>query len=164
MKEKAGKTRQRICFFCIFTMVAGLLMPCPAAFADASSFFKKATDLIDTVAGQKTEKNDSGNTSKTSSGKAAEKTSSSSTKTKAQSGTSSKSTETQAVHVILQNNGSSPVTVELIDQYGGNFSAEIDSGMSQNHTLKNNSSVKVNGASIHVISTQDDGKTVVVAQ
>jgi hypothetical protein len=75
-----------------------------------------------------------------------------------------KTTATKAVHVILQNNASSSVNVELIDQYGGNFTASIDAGMSQNQTLRNGSEIKVNGSAVHVISANDKGKTVVVAQ
>ncbi len=69
-----------------------------------------------------------------------------------------------AVSVILKNESSSTVTVELIDQYGGNFSATIEPGMSQNHTLKANSQVKVNGSVVHVIVPGDQGKSIVVAR
>lgn len=51
-----------------------------------------------------------------------------------------------AVNVILKNNSSGSVEVELIDQYGGNFTATIDAGMSTNSTLKVNSEIKVGGA------------------
>ncbi len=72
--------------------------------------------------------------------------------------------ETQAVHVMLENKSSSSVKVEMTDQYGGMFSAEIDGGMSQNHTLRNGSEVKVGGAAIHIISAGDQHKTIVVAK
>ena len=69
-----------------------------------------------------------------------------------------------AVNVILKNNSSAVVEVELVDQYGGNFTASIDAGMSQNHTLKANSEVKIGGNSVHVVVTGDEGKEVVVAK
>ncbi len=69
-----------------------------------------------------------------------------------------------AVSVILKNASSSSVDVELIDQYGGNFTATIDAGMSQNHTLKVGSDVMVGGSSVHVVAAGDDGKEIVVAQ
>jgi hypothetical protein len=68
-----------------------------------------------------------------------------------------------AVNVILKNASSSSVEVELIDQYGGNFKAEIGSGMTQNHTLKVGSPIKVGGNTVHVVSAGDEGKTVTVA-
>jgi len=69
----------------------------------------------------------------------------------------------EAVNVILKNASSGTVEVELIDQYGGNFKASLDAGMSQNHTLKVNSEIKVGGKSVHVVVSGDEGKEVVVA-
>ena len=69
----------------------------------------------------------------------------------------------EAVNVMLKNGSSSTVQVELIDQYGGNFSASIDGGMSQNHTLKVNSEIKVGGNTVHVVASGDEGKEIVVA-
>ena len=63
----------------------------------------------------------------------------------------------------LISGSSSTVQVELIDQYGGNFSASIDGGMSQNHTLKVNSEIKVGGNTVHVVASGDEGKEIVVA-
>ncbi len=68
-----------------------------------------------------------------------------------------------AVSVILKNNASASVTVELIDQYGGNFTATIDAGMSQSHTLKANSAIKVDGNTVHVVVPEDAGKEIGVA-
>ncbi len=68
-----------------------------------------------------------------------------------------------AVNLILKNNSSSTVEVELIDQYGGNFTASIDAGMSQNQTLQDGSEVKVSGHPVHVVKTGDDGKEIVIA-
>ena len=68
-----------------------------------------------------------------------------------------------AVNVILKNSSSASVEVELIDQYGGNFTATIDSGMSQNQTLKVGSEVKVSGSVVHVASAGDEGEEIVVA-
>jgi len=68
-----------------------------------------------------------------------------------------------AVNVILKNASSATVDVELIDQYGGNFTATIDAGMSQNHSLKVNSAVKVGGNTVHTVTPKDEGKEVVVA-
>ena len=68
-----------------------------------------------------------------------------------------------AVNVILKNNSSGGVEVELLDQYGGNFTASIESGMSTNQTLKVNSEIKVGGSAVHVVTTEDEGKEIVVA-
>ena len=68
-----------------------------------------------------------------------------------------------AVNVILKNASSAAVEVELIDQYGGNFTANIDAGMSQNHALKANSEIKVGGKKVHVVVPGDEGKEIVVA-
>ncbi len=69
----------------------------------------------------------------------------------------------EAVNVMLKNNSSATVEAELIDQYGGNFKASVDGGMSQNHTLKINSEIKVNNTSVHVVVPEDEGKEVVIA-
>ncbi len=69
----------------------------------------------------------------------------------------------EAVNVMLKNNSSATVEAELIDQYGGNFKASVDAGMSQNHTLKVNSEVKVNNTSVHVVVPEDEGKEVIIA-
>ncbi|MFZ5799261.1 MAG: hypothetical protein ACYCYR_02035 [Desulfobulbaceae bacterium] len=68
-----------------------------------------------------------------------------------------------AVNVLLKNNSSGGIEVELLDQYGGNFTASIDAGMSTNQTLKVNSEIKVGGAAVHVVTTEDEGKEIVVA-
>jgi hypothetical protein len=69
----------------------------------------------------------------------------------------------EAVNLILKNNGSSAVEVALIDQYGGNFSANIDAGMASNQTLKNASEIRANGSVVHVVSDADEGKEVLIS-
>ena len=69
----------------------------------------------------------------------------------------------EAVNVILKNNSSAAVEAELIDQYGGNFKASVDAGMSQNHNLKVNSEIKVNNSSVHLVVPEDEEKEVIIA-
>lgn len=64
---------------------------------------------------------------------------------------------------MLKNNSGETVNVEMIDQYGGNFSSPIDAGMSQNHSLMEDSNVVINGNTVHVVSTEDEGMEIVVA-
>jgi hypothetical protein len=68
------------------------------------------------------------------------------------------------VHLILKNNSSNSLQVELIDQYGGNFTITLEPGSSQNQTLKLNSDVTVGGKSVHVATAKDDGKEVVIGR
>ena len=68
-----------------------------------------------------------------------------------------------AVSLILKNNSASSVTVELIDQYGGNFTATVEPGTSQNQTLKVNSEVKIGEVPVHVVVPADEGMEVIVA-
>ncbi len=69
-----------------------------------------------------------------------------------------------AVNLILKNNSGNAVKVELIDQYGGNFSATIESGMAQNHALLENSELIVEGTSVHVVVPEDENMEIVVAE
>jgi hypothetical protein len=69
-----------------------------------------------------------------------------------------------SVNVMLKNNSSVTVEVALVDQYGGNFSASVDGGMSQNHALKTDSEIKVGEAVIHVVKSDDEGKEIVIAE
>ena len=69
-----------------------------------------------------------------------------------------------AVNLILKNNSSSTVEVELIDQYGGNFTASIDAGTSQNQAVKANSEIKVGGNTIHVATPSDEGAEIVISE
>ncbi len=69
-----------------------------------------------------------------------------------------------SVNLILKNNLSSPVEVELVDIYGGNFLANIDGEMSQNHTVLEGSEIIVNGNVICVVALEDEGKEIVVAE
>ncbi len=68
-----------------------------------------------------------------------------------------------ALNVILKNNSSSSIDVELIDQYGGNFTASVDAGMGSSQTLKTDSEIKVRGATVHVLTSTDEGKEIVIA-
>lgn len=71
--------------------------------------------------------------------------------------------EGDAVNLILKNNSSASVEVELIDQYGGNFKATVDAGASQNQALKVQSEIVVAGSSVHVVVPEDEGMEVVIA-
>ncbi|MCI5141256.1 MAG: hypothetical protein D3909_05920 [Candidatus Electrothrix sp. ATG1] len=68
-----------------------------------------------------------------------------------------------AVNVILKNNSSAAIEVELIDQYGGNFTATIEAGTSQNQTLKVDSEMKVKDGATRKVTTKDEGKEVTIA-
>ncbi|MFH2123605.1 MAG: hypothetical protein ABIJ50_09020 [Pseudomonadota bacterium] len=68
------------------------------------------------------------------------------------------------MNVLLKNNSSAAVDVELIDQYGGNFTATIDGGMSQNQSLQSSSQIKVGGNVIYKVSTNDEGQEIVIAE
>jgi hypothetical protein len=69
----------------------------------------------------------------------------------------------EKVNLILKNDSSSSVEVALIDQYGGNFSATLDAGTSQNQTLKVKSEIKVAGTVVHVAMPEDEGKEILIA-
>ncbi|MFH0783064.1 MAG: hypothetical protein V2B20_14100 [Pseudomonadota bacterium] len=68
------------------------------------------------------------------------------------------------VNLILKNDSSNSLQVELIDQYGGNFTITLEPGTSQNQALKMNSKVIVGGKSVHVATAKDDGKEVVIGK
>jgi hypothetical protein len=68
-----------------------------------------------------------------------------------------------AVNVILKNNSSAAIEVELIDQYGGNFTATIEPGTSQNQTLKADSEMKVKDGSTRKVTAEDEVKEVTLA-
>ena len=68
-----------------------------------------------------------------------------------------------AVNVILKNNSSSAIEVEMIDQYGGNVTISIDAGTSQNHTLKLDSEIKVKDGAVRKVTDKDEGKEVSIA-
>lgn len=70
---------------------------------------------------------------------------------------------TEKVNLILKNESSSAVEVALIDQYGGNFTATIDAGTSQNQTLKAKSEIKIADKVVHVAMPGDEGKEIVIA-
>ena len=69
-----------------------------------------------------------------------------------------------AVNVILKNNSSAAIEVELIDQYGGNFTATIDASTSQNQTLKSDSEMKVKDGATRKVTADDEGKEVSIAK
>ena len=68
-----------------------------------------------------------------------------------------------AVNVILKNNSSAAIEVELVDQYGGNFTATIEPGTSQNQTLKVDSEMKVKDGATRSVTAEDEGKEVTLA-
>ncbi len=68
------------------------------------------------------------------------------------------------VNLILKNDSSGGVQVEMIDQYGGNVTVTIDSGTSQNHTVKLNSAVKVDGDTVLKATAKDEGREVLVGR
>ena len=67
------------------------------------------------------------------------------------------------VNLILKNDSGSSVDVALVDQYGGNFTATIDGGTSQNQTLKAQSEIKIAETTIHVVSPSDEGLEIIIA-
>lgn len=69
-----------------------------------------------------------------------------------------------SVSLILKNESSGEVQVEMIDRYGGNVTVTIESGTSQNHTVKLNSALKVDGNTVHKATTKDEGTEVVVGR
>ena len=68
-----------------------------------------------------------------------------------------------AVNVILKNNSSAAIEVELIDRYGGNFTATLEPGTSHNQTLKADSEMKVKDGNTRKVTAEDEGKEVVLA-
>lgn len=75
-------------------------------------------------------------------------------------GISARGEASDAVNVILKNGSSSTIEVELIDQYGGNFTISLDSETSQNHALKVNSEIKVKGGATRKVSEDDEGEEI----
>ena len=69
-----------------------------------------------------------------------------------------------AVNLILKNNSGAGVDVGLVDQYGGNFTASIDAGTSQNQTLKAQGEIKIGETVVHVVAPADEGAEIVVAE
>jgi hypothetical protein len=68
-----------------------------------------------------------------------------------------------AINVLLKNDSGSSVDVALVDQYGGNFTATIDAGTSQNQTLLAQSEIKIAETTVHVVSPGDEGQEIVIA-
>ena len=50
-----------------------------------------------------------------------------------------------------------------MDQYGGNFTATIDGGTSQNQTLQLQSEIKIGESVVHVVSPDDEGQEITIA-
>lgn len=71
--------------------------------------------------------------------------------------------EAGAVSVILKNDSGSSVEVELVDQYGGNFTVTVEPGTSQNQTLQAGSKIKIGGNTVHEVTAEDEGKEIVIA-
>ncbi len=71
--------------------------------------------------------------------------------------------EAETVNLILKNDSSAAVDVELVDQFGGNYMATVDPGMSQNQSLKVNSEIRVAGNVVHVVTPEDEGKEIIIA-
>ena len=67
------------------------------------------------------------------------------------------------VNVILKTDSGGGVEVELIDPYGGNFTATVDAGTSQNQALQAGSEIKVGGAAVHVVAAADEGQEILIA-
>lgn len=70
--------------------------------------------------------------------------------------------EAAAVNLILKNDSGSSVDVALVDQYGGNFTATIDGGTSQNQTLQPQSEIKIGESVVHVVSPDDEGQEITI--
>ena len=68
------------------------------------------------------------------------------------------------VNVILKNDSGASVDVALVDQYGGNFTATVDAGTSQNQTLQAQSEIKIGETVVHVVVPADEGAEIVVAE
>ena len=67
------------------------------------------------------------------------------------------------VNVILKNDSGASVDVALVDQYGGNFTATVDAGTSQNQTLQAQSEIQVAETTVHVVSPDDEGQEIIIA-
>ena len=72
--------------------------------------------------------------------------------------------EADAVNLMLKNDSGASVDVGLVDQYGGNFTASIDAGTSQNQTLQAQSEMKIGETVVHVVVPADEGAEIVVAE
>ncbi len=68
-----------------------------------------------------------------------------------------------AVNLILKNTSGSDVDVELIDMYGGNFTANIPADTAQNHGLMEGRDIVVNGQTVHTVTSADENMEIVVA-
>lgn len=78
-------------------------------------------------------------------------------------GTQALAQDDAAVNLILKNDSGSSVDVELIDQYGGNFTATVDGNTSQNQTLQSGSEIKIGGTAVHVVAPADEGMEILIA-
>ena len=78
-------------------------------------------------------------------------------------GSSVQAQDEAGVNVILKNDSGAGVEAELIDQYGGNFTATVEAGMSQNQNLLAGSEIKVGGVAVHTVTSADEGQEIVIA-
>jgi len=78
-------------------------------------------------------------------------------------GTQAWAQDAAAVNLMLKNDSGSSVDVDLVDQYGGNFTATVDGNTSQNQTLKSGSEIKIGGSTVHVVASSDEGTEIVIA-
>lgn len=168
MKTEFYITTRQVCLCGVMILMLGLLTSCQSVSSAGNTLLEHATATLEEAVANKPESTQTSQPAPTpqsdsSSDKSSDTTPQPQKKQPESSSKPSQTTDTKAVDVILQNNSSSSVDVELIDQYGGNFTASIDGGMSQNHTLRIGSDIKVNGSTVHVISADDKGKAIVVA-
>ena len=136
-------------FLAIFIFLFGILTQGSAYSGDSPfNLLKKASSIVESVKNITEGKSNTDATPKNNTQKAS---------------ASSSSAPASAINVLLKNNSSSTISVGLIDQYGGNYTANIDGGMSQNHTLKLNSKITVNNTSVHTVSSGDEGREIVIS-
>ncbi|MBD3329987.1 hypothetical protein GF354_00480 [Candidatus Peregrinibacteria bacterium] len=69
-----------------------------------------------------------------------------------------------AISLILKNQSSTDIELDLTDQYGGNFNAQIPASTSQNHTLMEGSKIKSHEQALHTVNAEDTNKEIVIAE
>lgn len=67
------------------------------------------------------------------------------------------------VKVTLKNNSSSEVQLEVSESSSSTTSTSLSGGSSREFTLYDGSAIKVNGSSVHTVSSSDEGQEVAVA-
>jgi hypothetical protein len=68
------------------------------------------------------------------------------------------------ISVILKNNSSMDIDVDLIDGYGGNFTTNVAGSTAQNQTLMEGSAITINGQTIHTVSAEDANMEITIAE